>query len=109
MTNFLHWRKMTWALVLWSGYVATWAVITGSGPAIVTLWWLAGMIVLGSLWLATQPLFQKGRGLRASSSGPAGRTGASSTSTEPTGPRSRGVMRVEAEQRRSAASKRSAR
>jgi hypothetical protein len=63
MTNFLHWRKMTWALVLWSGYVATWAVITGSGPAIVTMWWLAGMTALGSLWLATQPLFQRGRGL----------------------------------------------
>ena len=60
MTNFLHWRRMTWALVLWSAYVATWAAITGSGPAIVMLWWLAGMIVLGSLWLATQPLFQKG-------------------------------------------------
>ena len=42
---------------------ATWAVIAGSGPAIVTLWWLVGMTVLGSLWLATQPLFQKGRGL----------------------------------------------
>ena len=48
MTSFLHWRKMTWALVLWSGYVATWAVITGSGPAIVTLWWLVGMSVLVS-------------------------------------------------------------
>ncbi len=62
MTNFLHWRKMT-AIVLWSVYVPTWAVITGSGPAIVMLWWLVGMIVFGSLWLATQPLFQKGRGL----------------------------------------------
>ena len=62
MTNFLHWRKMTWALVLWSGYVATWAVITGSGPAIVTLWWLAGLIfVFGALWLGTQPLFRRGR------------------------------------------------
>ena len=63
MTNFLHWRKMTWALVLWSGYVATWAVITDSGPTIVTLWWLAGMILFGTLWLGTQPLFQRGRGL----------------------------------------------
>ena len=49
MTSFLHWRKMTWAVVLWSGYVPTWAVITGSGPAMVTLWWLVGMTVLGSL------------------------------------------------------------
>jgi hypothetical protein len=63
VTNFLHWRKMAWAIVLWSAYVATWAVITGSGPAIVTVWWLVGLIVFGSLWLITQPLFKKGRGL----------------------------------------------
>ena len=62
MTNFLHWRKMTWALVLWSAYVVVWTVITGSGAALFTLWWLAGTIVLGSLWLATQPLFQQSRG-----------------------------------------------
>ena len=48
--------------MLWSVYVPTWAVITGSGPAIVTLWWLAGMIVFGALWLGTQPLFRQGRG-----------------------------------------------
>jgi hypothetical protein len=64
MTNFLHWRKMTWAVLLWSGYIATWTVITGAGPAMVALWWLAGMIVVGSLWLATQPLLQQGRDLR---------------------------------------------
>ena len=63
MTNFLHWRKMTWALVLWSGFVAAWTVIVGSGLAIAVLWWLAGMIVLGSVWLGTQPLFQQGRGI----------------------------------------------
>ncbi len=42
MTSFLHWRKMTWALVLWSAYLATWMVLTRSGPVIVVLWWLAG-------------------------------------------------------------------
>ena len=31
--------------------------------AIAVLWWLAGMIVFGSIWLATQPSFQQGRGL----------------------------------------------
>ena len=62
MSRFLHWRKMTWALVLWSAYVVAWTGITGSGPALFTLWWLAGTIALGSLWLATQPLFQQGRG-----------------------------------------------
>jgi hypothetical protein len=63
MTKFLHWRKMTWALGLWSVYIATWTALTGTGPAMVALWWLAGTALLGMLWLATQPLFQKGRGL----------------------------------------------
>ena len=62
MTSFLHWRRMSWVLVLWSGYVATWAVLTGSGPSVVTLWWLLGMGVFGALWLVTQPLFQRWRG-----------------------------------------------
>ena len=63
MTKFLHWRKPTWALMLWSGYIATWTLITGPGPAMVALWRLAGMTVLGSLFFATQPLFHQGPGL----------------------------------------------
>ena len=63
MTNFLNWPKTTWALVLWSGYIATWTLVTGPGPAMVALWWVAGMIVLGSLLFATQPLFHHGPGL----------------------------------------------
>ncbi len=58
MRNVLHWRKATWALVLWSGYLATWMVLTGSGPTIVVLWWLAG---LGLLQLITEPLYHTGR------------------------------------------------
>ena len=49
MTNFLHWRKMTWVVVLWSGYLATWAVITGSGVAILAVWWLVGLVVFLTL------------------------------------------------------------
>ncbi len=63
MTNFLHWRKMTWVVVLWSGYLATWAVITGSGLAILAFWWLAGLLVFRPLWFATQPLFGQERSL----------------------------------------------
>lgn len=63
MTRFLHWRKTTWAFVLWSEYIAAWTLITGPGPAMVALWWLAGMSVLGSLLFAKQPLFQQGPGL----------------------------------------------
>ena len=58
MRKVMHWRKATWALVLWSGYLATWMVLTGSGPTIVVLWWLAG---LGLLQLIMQPLYQTGR------------------------------------------------
>jgi hypothetical protein len=57
MRKVLHWRKATWALVVWSGYLATWMVLTGSGPAIVVLWWLLG---LGLLQLIVQPLHQTG-------------------------------------------------
>jgi hypothetical protein len=28
MTRFLHWRKMTWTLALWSGLMAAWLVTT---------------------------------------------------------------------------------
>ena len=63
MTNFLHWHTMTWVLVLWSGYIATWMVVTGPGPSMVALWWLAGMIVFGLLWLARQPPLRQRRGL----------------------------------------------
>jgi hypothetical protein len=63
VTNVLHWRKMTWVVVLWSGYIATWAVITGSAPAILAVWWLAGLVVFRPRWAATQPLFGQGRGL----------------------------------------------
>jgi hypothetical protein len=95
MTNVLQWRKTTWVLLLWGGYVPAWAVITGSGPAIVAVWWLAGAIVFVVLWLGTQPLLRQGRGLSGSFPGPAERAGASSISAELATPRSAGAMRVE--------------
>jgi hypothetical protein len=69
MTNFRHWRMATWALLLWSGYMATWMVVTGYGPAVVALWWLAGIVALDVLSRAAQPLFRSPRGFR----GPAAR------------------------------------
>lgn len=51
-SSFLRSRKMTWIYVLWSGYIATWQVFTGSGLAIVAFWWLVGVVVFGLLWLA---------------------------------------------------------
>jgi hypothetical protein len=64
MTNFLHWRKMTWALVLWSVGMTAWALIGSVGAIGVGLLWLAGMIGLSLLWWVTQPLFRRGRGFR---------------------------------------------
>ena len=46
MTGLLHWRRTTWVLVLWSAYLATWMVLTRSGPVIVVVWWLAGVGLL---------------------------------------------------------------
>jgi hypothetical protein len=64
MTNFLHWRKMTWALLAWSAAMTVW-ILTGSIDATLAgALWVAGLIFLSLLWLATQPLFQQGRGLR---------------------------------------------
>jgi hypothetical protein len=63
MTNFLHWRKMTWTLLAWSAAMTAW-ILTGSIDATrVGVLWVAGMIFLSLLWLATQPPFQQGRGL----------------------------------------------
>lgn len=61
MTNFLEWRRMRWGFVLWGGYILLWMVSVGSGVVIAILWWLTGVVVFGSLWLATQPPFRRGR------------------------------------------------
>jgi hypothetical protein len=63
MTNFLHWRKMTWLLLLWSATTVTWLLVADSGAAVVGLLWLLGMLSLGFVWFASQPLFRQGRGL----------------------------------------------
>jgi hypothetical protein len=63
MTNFLHWRKMTWAIVLWSAAIVTWLLARDPGAAGVVLG-LVGTAGLGFVWFLTQPLFRKGRGLR---------------------------------------------
>jgi hypothetical protein len=62
MTNFLHWRKMTWALVFWSVAMATWLVVGSFSAQLVGLLWLVGAAGLGLLWFMTQPLVRQGRG-----------------------------------------------
>jgi hypothetical protein len=63
MTNFLHWRRMTWALLAWSAAMTAWILIGSISATRVVVLWVAGMTFLSLLWLATQPLFQQGRGL----------------------------------------------
>ena len=65
MTNFLHWRRMTWALLAWSAAMTAWILIGSISATRVVVLWVAGMTFLSLLWLATQPLFQQGRGLSA--------------------------------------------
>jgi hypothetical protein len=63
MTNFLQWRKMTWVLLAWSAAMTAWILVGSTAATRVGVLWVAGMVFLSLLWLATQPLFQQGRGL----------------------------------------------
>jgi hypothetical protein len=64
MTNFLHWRKTTWALALWNATVVIWLLAGNSGVGLIVFFWLLGTAGLGFVWFMTQPLFRQGMGLR---------------------------------------------
>jgi hypothetical protein len=62
MERFRNWRKMTWALVLWSAGIVVFMFLGGLGissGAIAVL----GLIVLGILWFMTRPLWRSGHGV----------------------------------------------
>jgi hypothetical protein len=61
VTSLLHRRELTYAFLCWSGYVVLWMVTAGSAVGVAVLWWLVGVIVFASVWIATQPLFQRWR------------------------------------------------
>jgi hypothetical protein len=46
VTTFVRGRTTTWTLALWSLYRAAWALASGASPAIVAVWWLAGVAVV---------------------------------------------------------------
>ena len=48
-TPFALGRTTAWALAIWSGYIATWAWASGSGPVVVIAWWLAGVCVVKAI------------------------------------------------------------
>lgn len=49
VTTLVLGRTTTWMLALWSGYIATWATVSGSRPAIVAAWWLAGVALMQAI------------------------------------------------------------
>ena len=63
MTRFLHWRKMTWAILLWSVAMTAWVI---AGGAVVTnfLLWSFGFALLSLIWFMSRPLWRHGHGLR---------------------------------------------
>jgi hypothetical protein len=61
MKNFRSWRKMTWALVIWSAAMVVLVVSGGFGLPTIALA-LAGLGVLGSIWFMTRPLWRVGHG-----------------------------------------------
>jgi hypothetical protein len=63
MMNFLNWRKMTWALLLWPAAMITWLFAGDVGALLVGSILLVGAAFLGFLWFMTQPLFRQGRGM----------------------------------------------
>jgi hypothetical protein len=48
-TSLAFGRTTTVALVLWSGYLATWAAVSDSDAAIVAMWWLAGVCLVEAI------------------------------------------------------------
>ena len=63
MTRFIHWRKMTWAIVLFAAGIAVWVLSSGAATvAIVT--GLVGAVLLSVIWFGTRPLWRQGHGMR---------------------------------------------
>ena len=61
MTSFLHWRKMTWAIVL-AGLLAIVWVIASAFSLFIILVCVGALGVLSVLWYLTEPLWRQGRG-----------------------------------------------
>ena len=63
MTRFLHWRKMTWAIVFW--IAATGLLMVGGGAVLlISLAFLLGIVSLSFVWFVSRPLWRQGHGAR---------------------------------------------
>ena len=63
MTRFVHWRKMTWVIVLWTAGLAAWLLSSGEVKTAIAAW-LVGLVVLCVVWFGTRPLWRQGHGVR---------------------------------------------
>jgi hypothetical protein len=61
MTKFLHWRKMTWAIVFWSVAMIVW-VIAGGAVVMSALLWSFVAVSLSLIWFMSRPLWSQGHG-----------------------------------------------
>ena len=61
MERFRNWRKMTWALVLWSAGIVVFMAFGGLGISSLAIG-VVGLVVLGILWFMTRPLWRSGHG-----------------------------------------------
>jgi hypothetical protein len=61
MERFRNWRKMTWALVLWSAGIVVFMAFGGLGISSGAIG-VVGLIVLVILWFMTRPLWRSGHG-----------------------------------------------
>ena len=63
MANFRYWRKMTWAILLWSAGALVFVVGNGFGLSAIAISAL-GLIVLGFIWYMSRPPWRVGHGAR---------------------------------------------
>jgi hypothetical protein len=62
MKRFLYWRKMTWAIVLWSAAMVV--LLVSSGFVLTFLVGSLGLIALSAIWYGSRPLWRVGHGAR---------------------------------------------
>lgn len=62
MTRFLHWRKMTWVVLIWT--VATAVAVFPLGFTLAAFTGLLGFASLSLIWFMSRPLWRVGHGMR---------------------------------------------
>jgi lipopolysaccharide export LptBFGC system permease protein LptF len=63
MTRFIHWRRMTWAMVAFAAGMSVW-LLSSSGATVALVISLVGFVLLSVVWFGTRPLWRQGHGVR---------------------------------------------